>query len=82
LLEPVNPLNFLFVDSLKRCHRGPLWYGFDEDAFTPLALLNIPKLNLNQRKINEKKNFTRLGQSDLSAVLRPAAIRGTPQVIK
>jgi hypothetical protein len=41
----------------------------EEDAFTPLALLNIPKLNLNQRKINEKKTFTRLGQSDLSAVL-------------
>jgi hypothetical protein len=53
LLEPVNPLNFLFVDSLKRCHREPLWYPFDEDAFTPLALLNTPKLNLNQRKINE-----------------------------
>jgi hypothetical protein len=37
-------------------------------TFTALALLNTPKLDLNQRKINEKQKFKRLGQSDISQV--------------
>jgi len=32
--------------------------------------LNTPKLNLNQRKINEKKTFKRLGQSDASQIFK------------
>jgi hypothetical protein len=58
----------------KRCHRESLWIRFDEDAFKPLALLNTPKLNLNQRKIYAKQTFKRLGQSDVVKVLRLAEI--------
>jgi hypothetical protein len=44
--------------------------------------LNTPKLNLNQRKINEKQTFKRLGQSDISQVFEVDDILGTPQAIK